>query len=262
MVTRVLSIADLITIRDEASHSLAQELLPARQHTKVYHTADLTFLPANYELLTPVSASAPGRETGPTTIVFFGADILKEAYSSAEEAAYFSNLANALDRIVDACPGAQIRFVAAQISKRRNDNKVNQMILAAMKHRSSAQIVDLSQIGYDGAVDAIGNSDLVVSMRLHPIMVALQMSVPVVAIGLRSKLRQLMHECGLSSYIVAAEDASEPAQIASVIDRALLALDNDSYPDTTAAVESQRRRSLENLSLLMKMCGYPSQNSI
>lgn len=255
MVRKALALANLITVRDEESLSLAQQLLESRLHTKVHHTADLGFLPDSGGSLPSVSAHVPNAEF-PTVISFFGADYSKDAELSAELFDHASGIASALDRIVDTRPGTEVRFVAAQISNRRNDNRFNKMVISAMKHKASVHIVDLDRVGYDGAIDTIKTSGLVISMRLHPVVAALQLVVPVVAIGLKQKLRQLMLECGLSCYVVSRHDALEPARIASTIESALLAIDGDAYPNTAAAVESQQRRSLENISLLLKLCGY------
>jgi polysaccharide pyruvyl transferase WcaK-like protein len=102
------------------------------------------------------------------------------------------------------------------LSMSAQDSRIVSRLRVALKGRVPLEVFkDL-----DSQYLALGQSDVLIGMRMHTIIMAAQMNVPPIALALLPKVRGVMNELGLSEYIVEALPFHE-AQFQNAFSRAL-----------------------------------------
>ena len=163
-------------------------------------------------------------------------------------------LAASLDRLVEAWD-ARILFVPFHDSPEPHESDAQAAVRVARRMRRIDR-THLLRGEYSAAerIAILGELDLVIGMRLHAVIFALQRGVPTVALSYDPKVRSLMDQVGLTALVVPVEDLMADA----VTKAAEQAKANGGLPPK--AIEEQQRSAAENRSALASDMTLPSMD--
>lgn len=117
--------------------------------------------------------------------------------AGAEYDALISVVANALDRIHEAC-GVRFAFLPLWYTR---DRQVHDDVLAAMEHRDSAWELDREHSPHDFKA-LVGSVDLMISMRLHGVIFAASTGTPFIALGYAQKVSDFVDQVGMPKQLI------------------------------------------------------------
>lgn len=233
----VLSRTDAVLVRDQAS----SELLTRLGVPGVRVTADPSFLlPELYPDLRRKEAVP----ASPVVSVFVNQWFVTQSVipDRTQWRGFEQALARCLDHLVETS-SASVRFVPMQVSEEEDDDrKVANEVRQLMTHGSEVQTIE-KDVSSSEALGLVSQSDLVIGMRLHSLVLAAIMGVPAVAIDYHSKVRNFADATGTLGWLVEISD-SDLASIEKIVSSAL----SGEYPaaKVAARVNVLRESAREN----------------
>ncbi len=176
ILKRILKTADLITVRDMDSFNYYKSL--KLDNPKIVETADPTFI------LSP--------DDGPKLLELEGLDLGKRPLIgvSVRDGIDHAKLAAALDRLIKDS-NAQVVFIPLQFPR---DLKASEQVINQMKEKPNVLFRNCTPRQLMGAISCL---DLLIGMRLHSLIFAVNTLVPAVGISYDPKVESFMSEVGL-----------------------------------------------------------------
>lgn len=204
----VLSVVDLVTVRDEFS---ARNLRRAGVRRDVTVTADPAIALGTYE--SGVRASKKPL-IGVSLRPWFHLDPILHG---GDPARLVDTLAECLDATVDAA-GARLLFVPLQHGGADDDLDFQRGVISRMRY---AQETDMATCRTPlDAVAAVSHCDVVLGMRLHANVLAAACGVPSIAIAYDPKVREFMKRLHCQEHVVGLDEL-RPAEVAMRVRAAL-----------------------------------------
>ncbi|WZL72169.1 polysaccharide pyruvyl transferase CsaB [Clostridiaceae bacterium 35-E11] len=212
----VLNKVDCITVRDEKSHKLLQDI--GVHKPPIYVTAD------------PVMSLKKGNiEIGKKRLLKEGMQNKKEkpligfairGWQKNEKLK--ENIAKTADKLIENY-GAQVAFIPFHFGE---DMKMMEDIEETMMHKA---IFIKNKYDIYEMLGIVGNLDLLIGVRLHSLIFAAIMNIPMIAISYDPKIDSFMESLGLST---------------------LCSVDELAYEDLLLAIENKRNQSLQDKEVL------------
>ena len=228
--------ASAVTVRDAGSKALLAEIGvdPAR----VSVTADPAWLikPSSAAIVPSILALEGVPSDGTFTI-----GVAVRPWQTNE---WVDALAAALDRFVEAWD-ARILFIPFHDSPEPHESDAQASVWVARRmHQTDRAHLLRGEYSAAERVAILGECDLVIGMRLHAVIFALQRGVPTVALSYDPKVRSLMDQAGLGGLVVPIEDLMADA-VAKAAEQAKAV--GGLGPE---AIEEQQQRAAENRAAL------------
>lgn len=186
------------TVRDKPSLQVLQELGISKE--RFVHTADESWVYEPRNSLRLVSNATSAKNGISIAVNVMPSEAAASALLTKRSSADFENVN---DQILSAIAahvqdlGARLRRVVF-LSMADGDTKLGSRLRSLLGKQHSLEILcDL-----DSQYHALAECDLLVGMRLHPIIMAAQMNVRPLAIALLPKVSQVMSDLGVAEYVV------------------------------------------------------------
>lgn len=224
----IVNRADFVTVRDEGSYSELRECGVSKPAIEITADAVLGMNPAD---------TAKGRER----LRDLGVDLSKTVIAVAprrwgSNSDYLQSLASAADAIIET-ESAELVFMPLHLP---DDRKVCDEIAALMRNKAFI---------FDGDCDAgtfmsvIGNCQLLIGVRLHALIFAAIMNVPIVGITYDPKIDRFLHSIGLTT-----ADSVSTLSAVRLVEAARACLYDRNQLKKTLAVfmDALRKKALKN----------------
>jgi polysaccharide pyruvyl transferase WcaK-like protein len=160
-----------------------------------------TFVTSDIALLNDIQkphATNPSKYDKPLLAVCPG--IYAAALSQTQQNDYLNAHARVLDKFIDEY-GVRVIFLPLEITGRKNDDySFCKLILEKMRNSAFAEIVKTKSLEDFSA--RVSQSELMLSSRMHPTVMASSCRVPVVVITYDYKQLGLMEQLDLDSYVI------------------------------------------------------------
>lgn len=222
----ILNHVDLITLRDEESKRCLEKMGVTKP--PIYVTADLAFLLApNFNQNRLIQTV--GNEIEDANIKI-GINIrpyepMYSFYSIWAEDNFLRIIAKVCDQMIDRY-NAKIVFLPMVVKERtkyyhkdlRDDNDISQKVINIIEKRSEVLIIegDYTPKEFEGL---LSNFDLIVAMRLHALLLASIMGVPVIALEYAPKIKSFMNLINQSDYCIPITEINEDKLVNAILDR-------------------------------------------
>jgi len=250
-----LNEVDLITVRDSESQERLEAMGVTRPPVRV--TADPAFM------LSARASSMPFAEPhGSSMTVGINIRIQDKMYADYAHwdrrscVRVFREVCDRLIRERD----ARILFIPMEAYDRRKryhhhvfDDVLGREIREGLEQPERFVIID-GMLSPEELKALLGTVDLLVSMRLHTLLLASEFGMPMVAFDYAPKIRSFMSMIGRQEHIVGMERL-DPDEIMGTIDRAMAAAS-----DTNPA-QQLRERSMENITLMKEVLDAGTKRS-
>jgi len=249
----ILNHVDLITLRDKESKYLIEEM--GINKPPIHLTSDIAFLLKpdliNNRLIRSLDKLI---EDPPLTI---GVNIRKydDAYSMHskwDEEVLQERIAELCDMMV-AKYHAKIVFLPMVIKERteyyhqgwKSDDILSQEVVKRMKEKKHALIIngDYSAKEFEGLLSKL---DLVIAMRLHALLLAANVGVPIIALDYAPKVKSFMKLMELSNYSIPIENITEN-RIIKAVDKII------KNREMKVSVKPQQILAKKNLEMIKKV---------
>lgn len=206
LMRHVVSKADLITVRDQASKQALDALGIAG--VPVHVTADPAILlsPADPKVVDRLMvANGIVRQGGPLISIsvrsWFSYSLKDRALAQERELWFQGVIAQVADRLIREL-GAQIVFVPMQRYRKPHDDvSSSRNIVRLMKHGDQVWIIP-QRCTPEETMGLLGRMDLVIGMRLHSLILAAAMNVPVIGIIYDPKIIGFMSSINQDKYTI------------------------------------------------------------
>ena len=263
LMRHVVNKADLITVRDQASKQALDAL--GINGVPVHVTADPAVLlsPADPKVVDRLlAANGIVRQGGPLIGIsvrsWFSYSLKDRALAQERELWFQGVIAQVADRLIREL-GAQIVFVPMQRYRKPHDDvSSSRNIVRLMKHGDQIRIIT-QRCTPEETMGLLGRMDLVIGMRLHSLILAAAMNVPVIGITYDPKV---------SSFLEAIDQGAWGVKVESISPERLFAMVESSYYSKAAIKETIRtgikllkQRALWNAELVLEMLG-DKRNSV
>jgi len=249
LVSRMLGEADAVCVRDQASN----EILKGLGFGKGIVTADPAILLGD---ALPDGVRTPVLGGHPRISVFLRHWYVYENRILDEPAwkRFEQGLAASLDFLVRE-RSAHIAFVPMRTKTGDDDRIVAQEVAQMMSSKADAETVN-GPVTTADVVRIIGESDLVIGMRLHSLIVAALSGVASIAIDYDEKVRGFENDLGAGDWVVEMDQGEK--QIVNLAERALAG----SYPvkmveNRVADMKVLARDNAKTAARLLKESGTP-----
>ena len=272
LASRILNLVNLITVRDQESARFLRQI--GVNKPGIYVTADPAFAlkPASAERVRDILRKEDIEDKeGPLVLIaprrwfhyhhgflpmrygLFGN--LRLSYGGQDYERLITALAQLADYIVSEM-GAKVIFLPMRIEGRwgepgQDDDNVCREIKALMKNKKRARMIK-GDYSPQEIMGIIGQMDMVVSVRMHPIIFAAVCGVPFVGLSVyKYKGKEFFHMIGAADRYVYIQEASAETLISSV-KRTWAARDEISKSLKTK-VQSLRKRAVSNAEWAFKL---------
>lgn len=230
----ILNRVDLITVRDHGSLEELERLKITRP--KIFCTADpvLAIKPVSLDAGKKILARHALKKSGRLIGVSVRRWIDWQNCQSA--------LAQALDKLADEA-GAQIIFIPMQFP---NDIKAAESIAALMKN--PAAVLD-EEFSTAEILSLVGNMDVLIAIRLHALIFAGVMSVPMLGISYDPKIDRFLDSIGEKPIGNLSDVTAE-----KIFDSVIKKLDAKNFHDESL-LQNLRELALQNARLALELLG-------
>lgn len=251
-VTRaVLDRIDLITVRDRDSAVRLAEL--GVRTDLVKETADLAFL------LSPTRSMEQSclleAVVRPITIGLNvrSQDEMYSFYALWSEDICIDTFAEVCDRLI--CDhGARILFIPMEHEVRAKpyhgqvfDDALARRIGERMRRPDRFSILD-EELSPQELKGLLGKVDVLLSMRLHALIIASDLGIPLIAFNYAPKIRSFMSQIGRNHYVIDVESIT-PEVILAAVEQAL----REGRLESSASISDLHQRSRENIELVQML---------
>lgn len=202
LIRHVASKADLITVRDEESRTLLDKL--GLDGAPIYVTADPSVLlpPADAATVNRVLEESRVRRHGQPLIgiavrSWFPFAMRSKSWGEEKELHFKACIAQVADRLAHELD-AEIVFIPMQRKQPNDDALISLDIIRLMECRDRARMI-VRRLTPPESMALVGKMDLVIGMRLHSLILAVTMNVPVVGIIYDPKVKAFLKSIGQES---------------------------------------------------------------
>ncbi|GEM_PF-3264361 len=241
-----LNAVDLITVRDHESKERLEAMGVTRP--QVHVTADPAFMLSARSPMRPFAEPAHGGSSMTVGINIRTQDKMYSDYANWDHDScvrVFREVCEQLIRERD----ARILFIPMEAYDRRKryhrhvfDDALGREIRDGLERPERFVIID-GMLSPEELKALLGTVDLLISMRLHTLLLASEFGTPMVAFDYAPKVRSFMSMIGRQEHIVSMERL-DSEEVMGTIDRALAATADASH------ARELRERSMENLTLM------------
>jgi O-antigen biosynthesis protein len=210
---RVISeLASVITVRDDESKNQLEDLNISAE--RIIVTADPVF---RLQLSQPDASKTNNYTSGEFQIGIalrnWDVGIIPELWEA--------NVALALDQFLDNYPKATAIFVPFQDSQEQllDDLEISTRIQNLLRHSNRTKVLNETSTYFDRAIN-LSQCDIVLGMRLHSLIMAINCGKPVVGLIYDPKVKNLMSQVGIDKYAINLYEATD-SMITSVIDEVI-----------------------------------------
>lgn len=194
LFAHALAHADFLAVRDDGSRRLLRDW---GMHAPCAVCPDLSF-----GLRLPVTDSRPDPSAPRIVIVNPVSHRMWTDRPDPPYARYIDTLSDLCRHLVDT-RGGEVQLLSTQNAMDRHAIEA----IAARLSRSESSVMVVDALDLDAYVEVVRHAELVISSRLHGLILPLVASVPVVAIAPMRKMRQLMHDMSLDDFCVPLPEA-------------------------------------------------------
>ena len=250
----VLSRTDLITVRDPDSKELLQRI--GVRSPEIEATADPSVLlsPAPVTSIRSVLAKI---HPGPLDIPLIGISLrpwfpyaMKDQKLAHEKESRFkTTLAQVADALIDRL-GARIVFIPMYFGGGTGDASICADVLALMRFPDEVYLLT-ERFTPQEMMTLLGEMDLVIGMRLHSLILAATMNVPVIGITYDPKIMGFVSSIGQDRYTTSIEELHVD-QCLSLVERVWLHRD-EIRCEIQEQVTRLKQRALWNAQLICEM---------
>ena len=251
LVSKILDEADAVCVRDQVSN----ENLKGLGFDRGIVTADPAILLAH---ASPEEARAQTPGGRPRVSVFLRHWYVYENRTPDEPTwkRFQQSLADSLDTLISK-HSAQVRFVPMRTTAGDDDRVVAREVVQMMKNGADTDCVD-EPGGTTDVVRLIDESDLVIGMRLHSLIVAASLGKAAIAINYEEKVRSFEDTIGARDWVVEMNQGED--EIINLAERGLAG----SYPvklveNSVASVQVRARSNTEVAAGLLRKEGAPGR---
>ncbi len=195
-ITRMIcNLSDEVMVREESSRELLESIgVPANRLREVW--ADVAFInpPAPLERGREILAAhgvAPGEQLLGVNVNAY-LDKWLGSESTLDREGFIAAFARALDAVIERC-GARVVLVITQVM----DLGIAEEIRARMAHRDRVPVVSNRNHSNQEIMAVLAQTSLFAGMRLHSLILAAAMEVPVVPLAYAPKVRHFARMLGL-----------------------------------------------------------------
>lgn len=246
LTVSALNAVDLITVRDAESKSRLEAMGVDRP--PVHVTADPAFMLSSRWPTLPSLDASHGGSAMTVGINIRTQDAMYSDYARWDRDACVRTFRAVCDRLIRE-RDARILFIPMEAYDRRKryhhhvfDDVLGREIREGLERPERFVIID-GLLSPEELKALLGTVDLLVSMRLHTLLLASEFGIPMVAFDYAPKVRSFMSMIGRSEHIVDM-GRLDPEAIMATIDRAL-----EGTVDATEALRL-RERSMDNITLM------------
>ena len=195
-ITRMIcNLSDEVMVREESSRELLESIgVPPARLREVW--ADVAFInpPApperGREILAAHGIGPHERLLGVNVNAYLDKWLGSE--STLDRAGFIAEFARALDTVVERC-GARVVMVITQVM----DLGIAEEIRGRMAHRDRVPVISNRDLSNQEIMAVLGQTSLFAGMRLHSLILAAAMEVPVVPLAYAPKVRHFARMLGL-----------------------------------------------------------------
>lgn len=249
LTVSALNAVDLITVRDRESKERLDAMGVSRP--RVHVTADPAFMLSARPPSSSFSEPAHGGSSMTVGINIRTQDRMYSEYASWDRASCVRVFREVCDRLIRE-RDARILFIPMETYDRRKryhhqvfDDVLGREIREGLERPERFVIID-GMFSPEEMKALLGTVDLLISMRLHTLLMASEFGTPMVAFDYAPKVRSFMSMIGRQEHIVSMEKFG-PEEIMAAIDRAMAATADTSH------ARQLRERSMENISLMKEV---------
>lgn len=210
LLTRaVLSRTDLITVRDQGSKELLQRIGIRSSGIEVTADPSVLLSPAPVANIRSVSAKGFRRSEdipliGISLRPWFPYTVKDQKLAHEKESHFKMTLAQTADALIDQL-GARIVFIPMHFGDRAGDASICNGVLVLMKSSDEACLLS-ERCTPQEMMTLLGEMDIVIGMRLHSLILAATMNVPVIGIAYDPKIIGFMSSINQDKYAISIED--------------------------------------------------------
>jgi polysaccharide pyruvyl transferase WcaK-like protein len=195
-ITRMIcNLSDEVMVREESSRELLESIgVPPARLREIW--ADVAFInpPApperGREILAAHGVGPHERLLGVNVNAYLDKWLGSE--STLDRAGFIAEFARALDTVVERC-GARVVMVITQVM----DLGIAEEIRERMAHRERVPVISNRDLSNQEIMAVLGETSLFAGMRLHSLILAAAMEVPVVPLAYAPKVRHFARMLGL-----------------------------------------------------------------
>jgi polysaccharide pyruvyl transferase CsaB len=205
----VLSKADLITVRDPDSKELLQRIGVRSPDIEVTADPSVLLSPAPVVNIRSVPAKVFRRSEdipliGISLRPWFPYTVKDQKLAHEKESHLKMTLAQTADALIDRL-GARIVFIPMHFGDRAGDASLCEGVLALMKSSNQAYLLS-ERCTPQQMMTLLGEMDIVIGMRLHSLILAAIMNVPVIGIAYDPKIMGFVSSINQEKYAINIED--------------------------------------------------------
>ena len=196
----ILSKTDAVLVRDQLSLDVLKRLGVSRARL----TADPAFLLPELHPTHRVHGGAGELKVSVFVNPWY---VTRNVIPDSEAWGHFkTSMARAVDGLIEGYK-ARVRFIPMQVTKADDDRAVAREIVALARNRDLIEVRE-SGVSPEELLSLMAESDLVIGMRLHSLILSAALGVPAVAIEYQSKVKRFCTSIGASDWTVAIDDPS------------------------------------------------------
>jgi polysaccharide pyruvyl transferase CsaB len=205
----VLSRTELITVRDQDSKELLQQIGIRSPGIEVTADPSVLLSPAPAVNMRSVPAKVFRRSEeypliGISMRPWFPYSVKDQKLAHEKQSHFKMTLAQTVDALIDRL-GARIVFMPMHFGDRAGDASICADVLALMKSHDEACLLGERYTPQE-MMALLGEMDLVIGMRLHSLILAATVNVPVIGIAYDPKIMSFMSSISQDEYAVNIED--------------------------------------------------------
>ena len=205
----ILSRTDLITVRDQDSKELLQRIGIRSPDIEVTADPSVLLSPATVVNIHSVPAKVFHRSediplVGISLRPWFPYTVKDQKLAHEKESHFKMTLAQTADALIDRL-GARIVFIPMHFGDRARDASICEGVLALMKSSDKAYLLS-ERCTPRQMMTLLGEIDIVIGMRLHSLILAATMNVPVIGIIYDPKIIGFMSSINQDEYAIDIED--------------------------------------------------------
>ena len=203
----ILNHVDVICVRDERSRQCLERLGITKPN--IYEASDLVFtLTPSIEISKIYNLKSKNSDKLLIGVNVRPYDQMYSEYSTWRTEKIINIFANICDTLIETY-NAEIIFIPMVVKDRiypyhttlLSDDELSNKVIKLMKHKDKVQVVaDYRTL--DDLFVLLSNIDILISMRLHPILLASLVGTPSISISYSPKVEIFMKELGMQHYIV------------------------------------------------------------
>lgn len=240
----LLNKVDLITVRDKSSFDVLKKMRV--YHPEIHLVADVAFLlPAAseeraYDILRTENIRLRRPLVGISTSALIWRYGFRRFHTAAEKKQkYIQLMGNITDEIIEKLHANVVLFPNVfETDKSNDDRETARKIYTASRNKSKCAFIK-GEYSPQELKSVIGLFDLFISTRMHPLIHAISMAVPALAIDYNLKQRELMKVVGQMDKVFSVNSLDEPDAVELMVSKILNTFDQRKEISKELAIKGQ-----------------------